>query len=328
MRELIRTILLEYRGGHNKSNTEDFIKKSQIIHGDLYDYSRVEYVNNTTPVTIKCKKHDFYFEQMPKKHLKGQGCPICGGSLKKTTEEFVKEAQNTHLNPDGSPKYTYDNVYYINGAKKVFVTCPLHGDFPVTPQNHISRKSGCPKCKGEKLGDLLRYDQEKFINLSRKVHGNIYDYSQVQYINSRTYVDIICNNHGVFPQKPADHLQGNGCPRCHESTGEKIINEFLKNNNITFFRQHKFPDCTNRMAPSKCVVLKFDFFLPEYNTVIEYDGVQHFKPSFGQKSFEITKRNDKIKNEYLKEKNIKVLRIPYTTTGKNLIKTLKDNLNL
>jgi very-short-patch-repair endonuclease len=82
------------------------------------------------------------------------------------------------------------------------------------------------------------------------------------------------------------------------------------------------------MAPPKCVILKFDFYLPEYNTVLEYDGIQHYKPSFGKKSFEITSRNDKIKNDYLKEKNIRLIRIPYTTTGIRLINFLESVLNI
>lgn len=328
MRDLIKKILEEHRGGHNRSNTEDFISKSKNIHGDLYDYSQVEYVNNTTPVLIRCKKHNFVFQQRPKKHLLGQGCPICAGNIKKTKDEFINAVKNIHKNSDGSPKYRYDKVEFKNTNEKVIVTCPIHGDFPVNVGNHLYRESGCPKCKSKNISDKKKYSQQQFIDLSKKIHGNIYDYSEVEYDGSKKPVNIICKDHGTFPQKPVDHLQGNGCPFCNESAGEKIINEFLKNNNIKFNRQHKFPDCTNQMAPPKCVILKFDFYLPDYNTVLEYDGVQHYKPSFGKKSFEITSRNDKIKNNYLKEKNIRLIRIPYTITGIRLINFLESVLNI
>lgn len=329
MRDLIKIILKETtRQAHNRSNTEEFINKSKKIHGDLYDYSDVDYTTSTTPVLIRCKKHNYVFSQMPKKHLIGQGCPICAGNQKKTKEDFIKHAQRVHSNSDGSPKYQYNNIEFKNVNDKVFVTCPKHGDFDVLIGNHLYRNSGCPDCKHEKLGNINRYTQEDFINLSKKIHGNIYDYSEVEYQGTKTTVNIICREHGVFPQKPSDHLAGSGCPFCHESSGEKIINEFLKNNKIKFYRQHKFSDCTNNMAPPKCVILKFDFFLPEYNTIIEYDGIQHYKPTFGQKSFEITQRNDIIKNNYLKEKNIRLLRIPYTIKARNLINFLKENLHL
>ena len=78
-----------------KSNTEEFIKKAKKVHGNKYDYSKVNYINNHTNVTIICPEHG-EFEQTPKGHLRGQGCPKCNGGVVQTTEEFIKKAKEIH----------------------------------------------------------------------------------------------------------------------------------------------------------------------------------------------------------------------------------------
>lgn len=111
--------------------TEEFIKKARALHGDTYDYSKVNYINYHTKVCIICKKHGEFW-QTPAKHLSGQGCAKCLGK-NSTFEEFLEKARAKHGN-----FYNYDKVDFVNLKTPVIVTCPIHGDFIIKPCNHIN----------------------------------------------------------------------------------------------------------------------------------------------------------------------------------------------
>lgn len=282
---------------------ENFIKKSKEIHKDRYDYSKVVYVNSYTKVVITCPEHgDFY--QRPQDHIKGSGCTSCSiieRSLKtrSNTEIFVKKSKEIHKD-----KYDYKNVNYINSRTSVSITCKRHGDFYVLPKAHLTMKSGCPLCGIENQNKLKTHSLEKFIELSRVIHGDKYDYSKTNYINNKTKVIITCPEHGDFYQSPNGHKNKNGCPWCKESKGEKRISTILDSWNIEFIREHRFQDCVNKIP------LKFDFFIVNYNICIEFDGRQHNDKKSKYYSEQIS-LNDIIKDEYCKKNNIKIIRIPY-----------------
>lgn len=185
-----------------KYNTEIFIFKAKRIHGEKYNYSKVKYKNIKTKVEIICKKHGSFF-QTPEHHLRGAGCPYCAGNVKKTTESFIKEAVGKH-----GMRYDYSKVKYINNRTKVELICKKHGSFFQTPTNHL-KGQGCPKCAGNKVLTL-----NEFISKANDIHNNFYDYSQVDYKNHDTKVNIICPVHGLFTQTPNGHLNGQGCPKC------------------------------------------------------------------------------------------------------------------
>ncbi len=271
-----------------KLTTEDFIKKARGVHGDKYDYSKVEYVNNQTKVCIICKKHGEFW-QRPLDHLKGHECSDCGkiknvASRKKTLEQFIDEARKVH-----GDKYDYSNVKYDNTSTKVCIICKEHGEFWQAPYSHLnghgcpkcaykgdrqrhiysqeeiidkirslfgerysfekviykamkvpiilvchekdengvehgefsmrpvnifSSHQECPKCSKENRIRLQRKPLEKFIEEANKVHGGLYDYHKVNYINTSTKVCIVCPIHGDFWQIPTNHLKGQGCPFC------------------------------------------------------------------------------------------------------------------
>lgn len=118
---------------------EEFIDQAKIVHGDKYEYSKVQYKNTDTKVTIACKQHGT-FTQTPHAHLSGKGCPECANT-KKTTKEFIKIANEVH-----DSKYTYEKTNYINTVTKVIITCSKHGDWEQTPNAHTIKKQGCPYC--------------------------------------------------------------------------------------------------------------------------------------------------------------------------------------
>jgi Zn finger protein HypA/HybF involved in hydrogenase expression len=290
----------------SKSNTNEFIEKAIEIHGDKYDYSKVDYENNKKPVTIICPIHG-EFNQKPNTHLNGGGCYFCGKlktgeKLKSNTESFIDAARKVY-----GVKYDYSKVVYTTSKSPVKIICPIHGEFEQIASYHLAG-NGCKKCGSRNVP----YTTEEYIQAAKEIHGDRYKYDDLNYVNAQTPVKITCKKHGDFLQKPSNHLSGQGCPKCSESRGHTFLRNILTINGIIFDEERKFEDCTNKFKGRYCTKLPFDFYIPLKNTIIEYDGVQHFIPSFGEKSFEITKRNDKIKNQYCVKNGIKLIRIPYT----------------
>lgn len=275
--------------------TEEFTRRARKKHGDKYDYSLVEYKNNDTLLKIICPIHGI-IEQYSESHIR-TGCHKCFNKGKTTLEDFIKRSNIIHNN-----KYTYNNVIYIRAKSKVMITCPIHGDFPQKPNDHLCG-CGCIKCSG-------RYNKkDEFIQNANKIHNNKYEYSLVEYKNNKTEVKIICKEHGIFKQRPDNHIHGYGCPLCFESLGENKIRIFLEKNNIRFTYQKIFDDCIYRSY------LPFDFYLYDYNLCIEYDGEQHYNPiKFfgGDKQLKSQQKRDNIKTKYCIENNISLIRIKYS----------------
>lgn len=197
-----------------KITTEDFIVRAKTTHGDKYGYEKVHYTKMHDKVCIVCPKHGEFW-QRAYHHVYGGGCPKCAGKEQLTTEEFISIANKRHNN-----FYGYKSTKYVNSKSKVIITCPKHGNFEQIASDHLAG-SGCPKCAC--IGKLTT---EEFIERSKKIHNNKYDYSKVKYKNSRTKVCIVCPEHGEFLQEPASHLRGNGCPECaKEMCGKsRIVN--------------------------------------------------------------------------------------------------------
>ena len=200
--------------------TEDFIIKAKQIHGDKYNYSKVDYINMETKVCIICPEHG-EFRQTPHNHLKGQGCPKCVGKYQ-TTEEFIRKAKEIH-----GGKYDYSKTECVDNNTKVCIICPEHGEFWQKPYNHL-KGQGCPKCKGNKIWETRgRITTEEFIRKAKEIHGGKYDYSKVEYTNANTKVCIICPEHGEFWQTPSSHLSGQGCPKCAHPNANMTTEDFI-----------------------------------------------------------------------------------------------------
>ena len=202
-------------GNNRRLTLFQFIEKAKQIHGDKYDYSKVEYVNNSTKVCIICTEHGEFW-QTPGNHLHGCGCPKCSSLPKKNTNDFIKEAKLIHQN-----KYNYSKVEYVNAQTKVCIICPEHGEFWQTPHKHLSGQ-GCPKCGVIKSHIGKSKLIEEFINKAKEIHNDKYDYSKVEYVNTKTKVCIICPEHGEFWQSPHHHLYGHGCPKCKAKVTSKL----------------------------------------------------------------------------------------------------------
>lgn len=176
------------------------------IHNNFYSYENSVIINSKTKINITCPVHGSFW-QSPEKHRVG-GCYSCGrtltGAKRNSTSKanFLIKADEVHNN-----LYTYNNTDYKTSKTKVLITCKEHGDFLQTPSNHL-QGDGCPKCIGRHKSTA------EFIIEARSVHGDLYDYGEVNYTKSGSKVRITCKEHGIFEQVPYSHLAGNGCPTC------------------------------------------------------------------------------------------------------------------
>lgn len=286
---------------------DEIIARAVEIHGGKYDYSpTLDYKNLTTKLNIICPYHGL-FTQIASVHLSGCGCPLCGFNWK-TLENFILKSREVH-----GDKYDYSEVNYISSLIPVKIICPTHGMFEQVPVSH-SRGSGCCDCGHEKTTSATARSFEDFLLQSQENHGDRYDYSLVSWKSFKREISIICPDHGVFIQRAGYHAQGKACPDCQVgkvSIGEFKIHNFLKAKDIKFESQKVFDNCRN---PLTSYPLRFDFYLPNENIAIEYDGVQHFKPVEhwgGQGELKDTKFRDEIKNKYCIDNNINLVRISY-----------------
>jgi hypothetical protein len=290
-----------------KRNTESsIIENFNKVHNGIYDYSKTKYCGFRKNIIVICKIHD-EFEINAANHKNGRGCRKCSiDSQKIKLEDFIKKSNDIH-----NYIYDYSNVEYLNNHTKVKIICKIHGEFEISPSSHI-KKYGCQECL---LEEKVKIKYENWVKKCNLYHNNLYDYSKVEYLNNQVKVKIICKKHGDFYQEPRIHLT-HGCMVCRESKGEKEVAKMLDSNNILYIREYKFEDCTYIKK------LPFDFFLPELNICIEYNGIQHYEPvnHFGgviRYDEQIIK--DNIKRDFCKNKNIYLLEI-------NNIKEIKNKI--
>lgn len=293
---------------------DEFISEAEFVHGKKYDYNLVDYHGNKVKIKIICSEH-YIFEQTPKSHLSGSGCPKCSrlNRSKYSKDQVIEEFVRKH-----GDKYDYSKFEYKNMDTKSIISCPKHGEINISPKVH--KKHGCKKCYYEVIGKGHRTTEESFLMKVKDKHGDRYNYSKMNFIDMENKIEIICSNHGSFWQKPKNHIfSGNGCPKCNSSKGELLIENFLILNNINYQKQFIFNDC--RLVNP----LPFDFYLTDYNICIEFDGIQHSSKDKSQSFYhdDSIKKRDEIKNLYCKNNNIDLYRISYSK-----IKNIEKHLNL
>ena len=204
--------------------TQDFIDRARQIHGDKYNYTKSLYTGSDSKLIVTCLIHgDWQLDA--RSHLRGNGCQRCANQAKANLiseiarEEFVDKASKIHNN-----FYSYEKFIYTTSKEKGIVSCRLHRDYLQSPNSHLAG-AGCREC------GILSYSTPKrekaaqtFIERAKKVHGDVYDYSETVYIKARVKVLINCRKHGQYEQYPVGHLGGMGCPLCgHERTTQAHI---------------------------------------------------------------------------------------------------------
>jgi very-short-patch-repair endonuclease len=209
--------------------------------------------------------------------------------------EFIARSRVVH-----GAVYDYSKVAYMAGDSAVTIVCPSHGEFQQKPRVHLSG-SGCKHCYLVRN----RSNKDEFIQQAIKTHGDRYDYSNVVYTTSKEKVEVICFEHGSFWITPNSHTSsGGGCPRCKESKGETRIRVFLERHGINHVQEYKVDP----------YLYRYDFFLPDYGLLIEYQGQQHFKPVErfgGELYFKQTVESDKVKKVIAEQGGYSLLRLGY-----------------
>ena len=275
-----------------KLTTKEFIERAREVHGDKYDYSKVNYVNNKTKVCIICPKHGKFWQTLKDHITRGSNCPKCNIYKKLTTEDFIEKAKKVH-----GDKYDYSKVNYINQDTKVTIICPIHGEFKQLPPSHTNRKGNCPECAKKIRGIKQRFTTKEFIERARKVHGDKYDYSKVNYIDTHTKVCIICPKHGKFWQEPNNHIIGKkGCIKCSNnfSQKEKDLLSFIKS-----IYKGKIINNSKSIIPP----LELDIYIPEHSLAIEFDGLYWHSELYKDKNYHLNK------TKLCEEKGIRLIHI-------------------
>ena len=270
-----------------RGNKEDFINDAIQVHGNIFDYSKVEYINCDTNVIIICKTHG-EFEQSPYCHLKQKYCcQQCAGNFQYSTKEYIEKAIQKH-----GDKYDYSKVEYISGKTHIIIICKLHGEFSQNPHNHLYGYQ-CYKCAGKNK------TTEEYIEKAKEIHGDKYDYSKVNYTKAKDKIIIICKIHGDFEQEAYGHSTGQGCSKCVNKTEAKLY-EIMKQIYPSLITQFKQEWCNKKI---------FDFCIPECKIIIELDGPQHFIQIMNWLSPEEQQENDKYKEECANQNGYSVIRL-------------------
>lgn len=303
------------RGRKTNATREQVIEYASNTHEDIenYDFSilpdRLDLNDYTDSIKLKCKKHG-EFKISFRKFLNGGKCPYCEGK-RLTYDDILNKLIALHPELD----FSITDISQHDEKYRVFVKCPKHGIQKVKYYNLLYGEGGCNECRYDKIRNKCVSTIEGFNEKARRVHGDKYDLSKVNYINAFTKVEIICPKHGSFFVTPTNFInRKSGCPICNNSHLEDELSRFFKENNIKYILQRGF----------KWLGLqRLDFYLPDYNVGIECQGVQHFKPTqyvnskTPEKTFEDNVAYDIKKYERCKENNVLLFYFTYRFNFKN-----------
>lgn len=339
-----------------KSTQEEFINLVIKFQGDKYSFEKTIFVNQRTCIIVTCKKHQFDFPVVPsvllgnkkkrkkERSFKVGSCPKCKEEysekikVPKIKKVFCSKAKNTLAKPN-------ERIKRINGKKHY--ACEIHGNVLVGESRRL--RDGCPTCNM-----LIRQNgravkkSNKVLNVNpqvNKINNNIVNYIPYQELKDRvnllgitshseyrkwrkrtSQIDTPCNPDRVYKTEWISYYEFFNKNKIDlMSVGERKIYNYLKRKGYNFETQKKFIDCKNIHS------LPFDFYLPEYNTLIEFDGQQHFKVSnfstsaeVNKKKFEQLQKNDKIKTVYCENKNINLIRLDDKDLSNNIIEWSLD----
>lgn len=285
---------------------EEFLVKANALGRSNIDLSKVVYKDSKSHVIMICHAKDEFGQEhgefliRPNHYLTGRTCPKCSKTYRYSTEEYIEKCKLVH-----NGKYSYDKSVYSGSKNKLIITCPIHGDFEQRADIHLNGGS-CPICANNRL------TTEEFINRAKEKHGDLYDYSKVEYKNSYTDVTIICKEHGEFNQTPINHLDGKGCPICglnsSASNRRKTLEQFIDEAKSIFGDKYDYSkvEYVNSHTPITIIDKKYgEFKILPY---IHLQGCGH--PLEKKSSIEILLKETFIKNNinFIEQKTFDWLR--------------------
>ena len=216
--------------------------EANITFNNKYKYIELIKKNNIKYLKIECNIHGLFEKSIYNHIKKRQGCSLCSKPSKLTKEMFIKKSNEIH-----SKTYDYSETEYIHGKEKIKIKCNNHGIFEMLPINHLKGQK-CPTCSGRN-----KVTNELFIEKARKIHGDKYDYSQIEYKTAQTKIKIICREHGEFIQMPLNHLKGNQCYRC--SGIVKTTEDFIYKANKVHNNLYDYSKTNYKSTRSKVIII-------------------------------------------------------------------------
>jgi len=199
---------------------QKFKQEAELLHNNIYDYSKSIYISATDNIIIICGTHG-EFEQTPNSHLNGNGCKKCAIENTKLRMSIPWETYKLQLEKLYNNIYDYSKVEWKGVDEKIIVICKIHGEFIIRPQDHKHGR-GCQKCSKETKIQYNKHDTEMFVQMAKKIWGDTYDYSKVDYKDSNTKIIVICEKHGEYEQIPTNHLKY-GCGSCGREANKRNI---------------------------------------------------------------------------------------------------------
>lgn len=321
----------DFEARNHSYTNEEFIERLRAVYGGDYDYSEVNYLNNRTPVRLRCNKHGGVFERLPSNLLKGWGCPSCNKEQGKTwantvvcsydpqrrndrwtTERFIAESKARF----GDDVFDYSQCVYVNNDTPVTLVNKQSGKvFSVLPYEHLRHDEDYD---GERTFYQGTTDAEKIHYIVKRIRENVSHnvYVPMQRItDSRKTIKCICPVHGVFYTNMARIYNGVCCPECQKPTGESLgernVRKYLTDKGIVFLQEYRIEDKEyfENFA-------RVDFYLPDDNIFIEFQGEQHYgigneTVSHGRKTFKEQKKRDDSLRKYAFDKHIELIEVPF-----------------
>lgn len=290
--------------GNIKKTDKQFKQEVFELVGNEYTFLE-PYVNNATKLRVKHNICENVYKVTPTDFFsKHSRCPYCFGTHKKTNEQFQQEVFDLV-----GDEYTFLDSY-VNNKTKIRVKHNTCGNIYKVSPNSFFRGHRCSQC-----AKLIRYDKlaktdtqfkQEVCNL---VKGE-YTFLD-QYVNSKTKLRVKHNKCGnIYFVTPTDFFSKHSrCPYCNSPKGETIISKILNNLNINYEPQKTFEDLRDT------AYLSYDFYVPDQNILIEYQGIQHYQAIEyfgGIDAFDKQRKHDIIKLQYAKNNNYNLIAVPYT----------------
>lgn len=307
-----------------KNKRISFEEFSKQINLDKIMIFKETYVSTNDPVTCKCTACDYIWVVNQANSLRyyKNGCPQCANNIKLTNNDFLKRYSNSINN----------NIEllenYTSAATPILCKCKMCGHLSYKMPKHIISGQGCKKCASIIIGKKLLLSQKEFEEKIKDRHPTLKILSE--YLGYYKKVSCICSDcSSKWETTPSSLFNSIGCPFCQMTTGEQLIKNYLKTSNNQYIYQYTYND----LRGINDGLLSYDFFILNYNILIEFQGRQHEEPvDFfgGKKSFIKQQIHDIRKRKYAKEHNIKLITIWYNQVDKipEILNNYLNNLKL
>lgn len=301
--------------------SKEFKEKIEKINPNIVVLG--QYVRSHDKIRCYCKVCNKEFERQAKELSNiEKGCPECG--KKRTAEKRKEQGKQKFLKFLGGGTTIMVGPYEGRDYHTLFRCTKCGYEWNTSPSSFYSNKNNCmcPRCKGQNNSLRCRKDNNTFIKEIQKINPDIEILEE--YTTSDTKIRYRCKKCEYVGESTPNHLlRGHGCPQCNISIGENIIRTLLVKNKINYIPQYKINIDPSINSTGKAAI---DFYLPDLNIAIEYNGIQHYKynPYFhkgGMIDFEHQQKRDKHVRNYCKENNIQLIEIDYSNNTINSIKS-------